>query len=175
MPLKYEGGLSAPLLAPEHVKVHRLPFDYAWYGLLFVVIMFVMLWTFEWLPPSYFLAWDAGGRVLFFNDYKIDTPGRFALSSFIVVSNTLISQVVGQTMGNYLTNCIADHKTPRAQLEGNDFSIHMTIQVFYLYSALAGAVRIFFMFSSFYFVLEQGIATMVVTYFVTRRRLMGKS
>jgi hypothetical protein len=153
---------------------HPVPFSWAGYGFLFAVVMFLTLWIFEWLPRSYFKAWDSDGSVLFFNDYKINTSSRFLAASMLVILNTVVQQTVGQTLGNYVTNVVADHKCKREDMEGSNFFIHLTIQVYYFYGALSNAIRIFFMFSSFYFVVMQGLATAVVTYFVTERRLHAK-
>ena len=153
---------------------HPPPFAWAGYGLLFASAMFVVLCVFGWLPDSYFKAWSKSGDVTFFDDFRIDTPATFAMAALIVASNTVVSQLVGQTLGNYITNVVADHKAPRCEMGGNDFLIHMTVQTYYVYNSLAAAVRIFFLFSSFWFVVVQGISTAGVTYFVTRRRLQAK-
>jgi hypothetical protein len=150
------------------------PIAWACYGLLFALTMFAMLCAFKWLPSSYFKPWSTDGDVMFFDSFEINTPARFVYASILVGSNQVVNQLVGQTLGNYIMNEVADHKAPRSGMGGSDFRIHLTVQVFNVYSALAGAVRIFFMFSSFYFVVVQGLATAGVTYFVTRRRLRSK-
>lgn len=172
-------GLGGSVLRGKNIghrrSVHiHAPIGLVTVGVLFVATIFALLGSFKWLPPPYFKAWSASGDVKFFDGVKVDTPVKFLWSASIVFANTFVQQIVVQTMGNYITNGVADYKAPRSDLIGSDTHIHITLQAFNIYNTLATAVRIFFLFSNFFYVLTQCLAGIVVTYIVTSLRLSQK-
>ena len=152
---------------------HSPPLRVAGAGLFLIALFFSLAAAFGWLPRGYWQRYSK--ETFFFDDFVIDTEGKFWLAAGLSFLNTVVNQWVRQHMVTWINNCLSDHKTPRSDLGcTSDATIYAAVHAYYTFTALASTLNIFLALTSVWTLIFQVLATLLVTTFTTRRFLSDK-
>lgn len=145
-------------------KAVAVPWVLTLFGLIFVCGFFLLLAYQSWLPSAYFKLYDE--NIVFFSDYRINSPTRCVIASIIVFINTAVNTYIGLEVGSWQTSYLFDKKSPYEHIKGQEILIIITTQLYNWYRFIASVVGIYFLFTSFFFLVIQALgATVVSTYF----------
>ncbi|KAK3244303.1 hypothetical protein CYMTET_46079 [Cymbomonas tetramitiformis] len=124
------------------------------------------------LPDGYFHLYSS--EVKFLDSYVIDEPYKAAIAlsctAFLTYYNVYVRRKLSAWQINYLNSPLV----PREELDDR-LKIQLTMSTFTIFLSLSSAVNIFFMFSNFWFLVAQTLATIIVTVRMTDRFLKEKS
>ncbi|KAK3263633.1 hypothetical protein CYMTET_20773 [Cymbomonas tetramitiformis] len=140
-------------------------------ALMLFASVFGGMYYFDMLPVGYFHLYS--DEVKFFDTYVIDEPHKSGIAlggtTFLTYCNVYVRRKLSAWQINYLNS----PHVPRDELDDR-FTIQITMTMFTIFLSLSSAVTIFFMFSNFWFLVAQTLATMVVTARMTDRFLAEK-
>jgi len=143
------------------------------FGVVVSAGFFIFLSVSGWLPDTYFKAWSPD--TVFFDEFKIDTAHKFTYAFTFVFINTCVNKYTYNIYNTWKITVVNDHKTMRCEIPATDAKIHLTVQIYNIYSALSYSVNIFFLFTNAYFALAQMAAGGLVHYYVTKQFLARKA
>ena len=72
-------------------------------GIVAVAVFFGFAAGYEWLPSGYWKRYSKD--TFFFDDFAIDSEGRFWASGIMSFINTAVNQYVRQNMNGWINNC----------------------------------------------------------------------
>lgn len=140
-------------------------------ALILFASVFGGMYYFDILPKGYFHLYSK--EVKFFDTYVIDEPHESGIALGGTVILTYCNVYVRRKLSAWQINYLNSPHVPRDELDGR-FTIHFTMTMFTVFLSLSSAVNFFFMFSNFWFLVAQTLATIFVTVRMTGRFLMEK-
>ncbi|KAK3235527.1 hypothetical protein CYMTET_41743 [Cymbomonas tetramitiformis] len=140
-------------------------------ALVLFASVFGGMYYFDMLPEGYFHLYS--DEVKFFDTYVINEPHESGIALggtfFLTYCNVYVRRKLSAWQINYLNS----PHVPRDELDGR-YTIQITLTMFTIFLSLSSAVNIFFMFSNFWFLVAQTLATIVVSVRMTSRFLTEK-